>query len=336
MIKMVHLFWLALLVGVSFGCLRGVNGEDPENLNDGHGDWQASGFAEEAGAHYGAIEFDDRSREFAIYIPQAAVDAGPQPLLFILHGGGGNMDRMRNIGFESLADRDGGILVYPQGVDERWADGRGTTEPELEGVDDVAFIAQLVELVERNLDIDSDRIGVTGASNGGMMSFRLACELDGILSMSAPVIAAMPSRLVDSCEPGQPPSLLGIQGTDDEFVTFEGGEVSHDRYPRLGEGGAIESAAETMTFWAHQLGCDGSPDVEVLPPVDESDPTEVERFIYRDCQGDRALNYYVVHGMGHAWPPYEPFAPRISGATSNQLNATDLIWEFFRHGDGHE
>ena len=281
-----------------------------------------------AGLHDKVVEVDGRERSFLVYVPQAAVEVGPQPVLIVLHGGRGNKEGMRNLGFEPRADESGGVLVYPQGVNDRWTDGRAEAENEQAGIDDVGFLEHLLEVVEEHLDIDESRIGVTGPSNGGMMSYRMACQSERRLSMAAPVIASMPTDLVDDCQPEHAPSILGLQGTEDEFVTFEGGDVAHDRFPRLGEGGPIESAAQTKALWAERLGCQEA-DVQELERVDEEDPTWVERHVYQGCAAGQALHYYVVHGMGHAWPPMDPLVSRVSGETSPQLDATEVIWEFF-------
>ena len=112
-------------------------------------------------------------------------------------------------------------------------------------------------------------------------------------------------------------------------MTFEGGDAAHDERG-LGDGGSIESADATANFWAQKNGCVSEPDVRRLEPVEPDDPTRVELREFRDCDAGAMIDYYVVEGMGHNWPPMEPRFPRIAGPTSPQLNATGVIWQFFQ------
>lgn len=277
------------------------------------------------GAHFGVIDVDGRTREFLYVVPESYDDLQPHGVVFAFHGGGGTGERFRAVGLEASAAEHRSVIVYPESAEGRWNDGRGTAAVD---VDDVAFVRALLDLLEEDLLIDPDRIFATGASNGGMFSHRLACEVDRFAAV-APVIAALPSNVRDSCAPGRPVSLIAIQGTEDEFITFEGGDAAHDRFPRLGEGGAIESADSTRRFWASVNGCDPEAQAQALPPADDTDPTRVFLYDHQGCADGARVEYYVVEGMGHAWPPLNPAAPRVSGSTSKQLDATALIWAFF-------
>lgn len=286
--------------------------------------------SDEPGAHQAELLSGGLERTFTYTVPRSYDRQNAHPLLLVFHGGDGSGSLMRALGFGAHAEGDAAIVVYPDGVDNNWSDGRGTTDAELAGVDDVGFVSELIDAFDASLSVDTDRVWATGPSNGGMFSHRLACDLSDRIAAVAPVIAALPTQLRATCAPARPIAMLAIQGTDDPFITFEGGDAAHDDYPNLGAGGEIESAEATMQFWAQQNSCDTPATIVDLEPIDEADATRVTRHEYRGCDGGALIDYHIVAGMGHTWPPREAQAPRISGPTSTQLDATELIWEFLR------
>jgi polyhydroxybutyrate depolymerase len=168
---------------------------------------------------------------------------GPLPVVLVLHGGGGDAAGMERLsGFDAAAGRYGFIAVYPDGYRRSWADGRGSSAADQAGVDDVACLGALVTRVDTDDDGDPARTYVTGISNGGMMSYRLACDPGGRIRAFAPVAAGMPAPLDGSCHPARPVPMLEIAGTADPIVPYGGGPVTV-----LGTGGRgeVRSAPET-------------------------------------------------------------------------------------------
>jgi polyhydroxybutyrate depolymerase len=287
------------------------------------------GFTIAPGTQRGAIESGGRTREFNVRLPPGYDGATPLPLLLVFHGGNGEGATLQDaLGFDAYTDRDGAIAVYPDGVEKNWADGRGTTDASQAGVDDIGFVADLIDHLSTHLNVDDQKVWATGVSNGGFFTQHLACELSDRIDAVAPVISALPTAALDTCRPGDALPMLAIQGTEDQFITFAGGDASHDTLG-LGDGGAIESADTTRAFWAERYGCDPTPTVTALDPVDPQDPTRAELYAYRGCDADARIDYYIVTGMGHTWPPNSGVAPRVSGPASPQLDATALIWAFF-------
>lgn len=276
------------------------------------------------GAHDRSVMHDDLQRTFRLYIP-AGYDTEPMPLLLVFHGGVGNGDSMVAVGFDEVADRDGFVVVYPDGIHSNWSDGRGTTDAEVAGIDDIGFVRTLIDELRQQVHIDPDRVFATGASNGGMFSYRISCELSDLVAAIGPVIAAMPSEL--RCEPQQPVSVISFHGTDDPFIPIDGGDTAHKEYPRLGDGGLVDSAQATMQQWHALNGCDAAT-TSSLPPTDDSDPTRV-RLTTAQCEGATSVHTYVVDGMGHTWPGRGGLLEAVSGARTNQINATETIWAFF-------
>lgn len=275
------------------------------------------------GAHEVTLRSGGRDRRAIVVLPANITEGAARDVLMVLHGGGGRPEQMRNVGFEPLAERTGAILVYPSGFTDRWNDGRSNSTPAREGIDDVRFLRELAAGLDRR--VPTARLGVVGASNGGMMSYHMGCEAADELHFIGAVIASMPEELAPTCAPVRPIAVRAIQGTDDPFVTFEGGDVAHDRYPNLGEGGPILSAEATRAAWAGWLGCDPTPTDQRLDPPVPDDPTRVTRRQHTSCD----FGFYIVEGMGHAWPPFPAALPAVSGPTSRNLNATAVLWEAF-------
>jgi polyhydroxybutyrate depolymerase len=272
------------------------------------------------------VTSDGRTRTYVIHVPAGLSSAKRYPLVLLFHGGGGTGTRiLQQTDFAAKADAKGFIVVAPDGIDNHWADGRGTTDPEKEGVDDVSFVGQLISHLEANLPIDTTRIYATGASNGGMMTERLGCELSDELAAIAPDVGPMPSNIASTCKPSPIP-FLGIQGGADPLVPLGGGTVKSSAV--LGDGGMVLSAQQTMQLWASLDGCSATASVvHVAPTV--NDGTSVDRYGYSGCSGTASVTYYIVQGMGHCWPPNPPQSARIAGRSSQNLNATDTIWDFF-------
>jgi polyhydroxybutyrate depolymerase len=267
---------------------------------------------------------DGRTRSYILHLPRGFSPAKTYPLVLVFHGGMGTGARIQqSTRFDAKADANGFIAVFPDGVGNHWNDGRGTANPD---VDDVGFVRQLIASLKSRLPIDSRRIYATGISNGGKFSMRLACELADVLAAVGSDIGPMPTNLLPTCKPARPIAILGIQGGADPLIPIAGGALRES--PRFGRGGRVESAASTMTFWAKANGCDQRPAFEREPPR-VNDGTGVDKYTYAGCARGAPVVYYIVQGMGHAWPPHQGQIPRITGATSNNLNATDVIWDFF-------
>jgi polyhydroxybutyrate depolymerase len=189
-------------------------------------------------------------------------------------------------------------------------------------------VRALIETLKTKLSLDEKRIYAAGVSNGGFFSHRIACESADIFAAVGVVAAAIPTKLAPKCAQGEPISIIAIQGTRDPGVPINGGEMT-GILGILGHGGIVESARSTREFWASKNGCESSPAVSPLPRLVE-DGTSVTEYTYQTCNGKTAVHYYIVEGMGHGWPPKRPQAPRVSGPTSHNINATEIIWEFFK------
>lgn len=275
----------------------------------------------------GTLPHDGLKRTFLVHTPPNYEELEKLPLVLVLHGGGGNGRRiMRQTGFNALADREGFIAVYPDGYLDGWNDGRGAN-PELAAIDDTGFLRALVTHLTATYPIDSARVYVTGPSNGGMMTHRMACACPDLFAAAAPVIANMPENLADACTPAEPVTMLIMNGTDDPWVLWEGGPV----VPGGQDRGTVLSVDDTVALWADRNGCTVEGEVEWLEDTDPNDGTRVWRKACTGGTGGSSVVLYGIEGGGHAWPGGTQYLPRsVIGAVCQDIDATQVIWDFFK------
>ena len=268
------------------------------------------------------IVSNDLVRRYHIHIPSNYDISSAFPLLIVLHGRLGTGKKMiKQTGFNRIADREGFIVVYPEGFKRGWADGRGITHADKQGVDDVAFIDQLIKVLQEKISIDHTRIYVAGHSNGGFMTQRLAIERSHKFTAVAVVAASLSEWLASRFTPGRPMPILFIHGTADPVTPYVG-----DRPP----GGArVLSVEDTVKKWAHFNGCNKSPEVQEIHGINGS--TLVSVFTYLSCQNHSQVKLYRLEGGGHVWPG-EPEGLSSSGVgkLSSEIDASEEVWEFFK------
>ncbi|RNC90018.1 MAG: esterase [Allomuricauda sp.] len=287
-------------------------------------------FNYEVGLQLFEFTWENRSRSYQVYFPDAQFASSNLPVLFVLHGGGGNATGMieGTFGrFNELADLHGFVVVYPEAFESSWNDGRdvpGIATAWDENIDDVGFIAEIVTRLQQDLTLDTDRIFTTGISNGGFMSSRLLCDRSDLFRGGAIVTATLGVDHFRNCTPTQSNSVLVINGTEDPLVPYEGGFVTILGQTR----GEILSTDAYMQFWATANGCSTSPLLTDLPDT-EDDGTSVQRLAYTACS-NASVQLYRIEGGGHTWPGGQELLPALLvGRTSQEFVACDLIWSFF-------
>jgi polyhydroxybutyrate depolymerase len=274
--------------------------------------------------HADNITVDGIERTYILHIPKILDKATPAPLVFVLHGGGGTGKGMNKLtGFNKISDIYGFILCYPDGIDKHWNDGREVNITYINGVEvnDVKFLSLLIDTLLDKYNIDSSRIYSCGISNGGMMSFRLGCEINNKIAAIAPVAISMSERLYNSCSPGKTVPVMIIFGDDDPLVPFEGGSIKWDR-------GEVVSVKKTVEFWVKNNICNDTPlETEI---DNEDDETSVKKFVFSGSSVRNEVVYFHVYGGGHTWPGGWQYLPKlIVGRTSKEFNASEVIWKWF-------
>lgn len=278
------------------------------------------------------INHGNRERRFLVHTPAGHAGQHNLPLILVLHGGGGtaeSMLRLTDSCFNRLADRDGAYIVYPQGVEKQWNDDR--TDPisyaHRENIDDSGFIAEIIRSMIRDRHVDPGKVFVTGISNGGMMSFRLAMDLPGTITAIAPVAASIPVAGKGHINNINSASLLLLNGTEDPVVPYNGGDIRVFWKSR----GDVIPAEETINLWKSKLACTAGPRATTLPDRDPDDGTRVYQKEYSGCRNNSKVVLYKIEGGGHTWPGgWQYFPERRIGRTSRDISACDVIWAFFK------
>lgn len=279
------------------------------------------------------LPHDGRSRSYLVYLPAAAESppVGGLPVVLAFHGGGGNARGMSKLtGLSAVAEASGFIVVYPEGVEKNWNDGRPGIA---EGIDDVGYVAALLDDLAASFPVDAARVYATGISNGGMMSYRLAIELSDRIAAVAPVAAQLSVNLRDltaaEASPAKPVPILMILGEQDPLVPFGGGKVGGKLFDR----GQVLSAEQTIQFWVARNRAAAAPEDKRLAEVDPRDGTAVRTLTHLAGPGGGEVTALIVEGGGHTWPGgLQYLGERLIGRTSREFSASQTIWDFFaRH-----
>ncbi|TCJ11553.1 esterase [Parasulfuritortus cantonensis] len=277
----------------------------------------------------GRIEVGGRLRDYAVHLPNGRRPTAPAPLLLVLHGGNGASAEtmMARYRFDEIGDRAGVIVVYPQGVDRQWNDGRNASfrrGRDNADVDDVGFVRALIDVLVRDLPVDRQRIYVAGMSNGGMMTYRLGIELGDRLAGIAAIIANVPANLIGRT-PAAPLPVLIMNGTDDPVVPWNGGPVRV-----LGKSyGEVVSSQRSVDYWL-------AADRQTAPPRHTwpgdpvpADGCRPERIAYGEPGAPGEVVLYAMHGGGHNVPGADtPNLPGLLGRKCIDLDAAEAIWAF--------
>lgn len=259
------------------------------------------------------------------HVPPTYDGTTPVPLVLGLHGWS---EPAVVLGIQSdlpaASDEGGFVAVLPDIT-------RPTPlwDTALDGAD-VQWVGALLDTLERDLCVDTNRVYVTGMSNGAMMTSTLACTLADRIAAVAPVAGV---RLPDGCSPSRPVPMIAFHGTDDQYLAFEGGYgdkvaglASPDGSGTLGSVEATGPDAvpvpDRVAAWAALDGCDGDLTTE---PVAE----DVLLSSATDC--GVPVQLYVVAGGGHTWPgsDFDATIGDLVGPVTESIDATALMLEFF-------
>ncbi|OQA33689.1 MAG: Alpha/beta hydrolase family protein [Betaproteobacteria bacterium ADurb.Bin341] len=295
------------------------------------------------GRHALALAVDGLQRTYLVHVPPAYDARTPLPLVIMLHGGGGTARAaLWETGWAEKADRAGFLAVFPNAVPrdpsrrssfaknpQLWNDGSDRFYPDQSVIDDVRFINALLDDLSARFVVDQRRIFVTGFSNGASMSFLAGARLSHRIAAIAPVAGAC---WFEPVVLKRPVPMLYITGNADPLNLMEGG------VPKLASGASDKVRAkakppvrESILKWAKGLGCQ-------TEPGKVSDLNGVRTETYRHCRKGAEVVFVTVDGLGHTWAGGRSLLPEsMVGKSSDKINATELIWDFFRnHPDSAE
>jgi polyhydroxybutyrate depolymerase len=275
------------------------------------------------GDHKRKLVIGELTRSYFVHVPPSYDPKKPAPVVLVLHGAAMNGAMMEWFcGLSKKADDAGFIAVYPNGTGlggtlltwnaGEFPGGLNTIRP-----DDVAFIGKVLDDVASVVRVDDKRIYAAGMSNGGMMAYRLAVEMPGRFAAIASVAGVM---CLDKPDLKQPIPILHIHGTKDNLVPFAGTR----------EGGGpfrFQAVEESLKPWCKLNGCAEMPEVTELDT--KHDKLKVLRKDYCTGKEKAPVMLYVVEGGGHTWPGIDHHA-RFLGENTHNIDANDLIWDFFK------
>lgn len=278
------------------------------------------------------VEFthDEYLRSANFYIPKR-LKRRKRSLILCLHREDEtpeSMTRLTKRGFNRLADRNGFIVGYPEALNKYWNDGRedSLSLSHYNEIDDVGFIEKLIDYGIDSFRVDPSRIFVAGMSNGGFMSYRLACELSKKINGIASVSASLALDQLVTCSADSTVSLMIINGTQDPIMPFEGGEMIVKEVSQ----GSILSTEETINFWLRENECKEKFNKKDVSNTDLFDETRSERFVYTNCKNKTKVELITVTNGGHTWPGGRQYmAEKTIGKTSRDFDAAKEIWKFF-------
>jgi polyhydroxybutyrate depolymerase len=252
-----------------------------------------------------------------LYVPDSYNRSKAAPLVISLHGAAGWPAQQMNMSrWNRLADQYGFILVCPAGTEwpRIWHVGTGT------GLNrDVQFISDLIDKLTNAYNIDPNRIYVNGLSNGGGMTFVLSCKLSNRIA-AVGLVSAAETLPFDWCTDHHPVPMIAFHGTADLIVPFNGGWTGDKLNPVKTWFPPVLNWAER---WARRNGCDTT-------PIKSAAAVDVTRIQYEHCSEDANVVLYVVAGGGHSWPGGKALPRWWVGVTSNSIDATSVMWAFFR------
>jgi polyhydroxybutyrate depolymerase len=282
----------------------GDSGDRDDGDTDGGSVVRCEGRGEQASDSVWTLRSGGVERRARVVIPPGYDPTIPTAVMLNFHGFTSNGEQQAEISrMSALAAAEGFIVVYPEGLGtpQGWTGGDCCDRAGVVGIDDVALVDDLLDELERLLCVDTDRVFSTGLSNGGFLSYRLACELSERIAGIAPVAGVLG---IDDCVPARPIPLIHFHGTADAFVPYHGSLV-------------FASVDETIAAWTAMNGCDG--ESEVIH--DQGDARCVRHL---GCDEGAPVIRCTIDGGGHTWPGGTPIP---AGETSTDLDASAMMWE---------
>jgi polyhydroxybutyrate depolymerase len=263
----------------------------------------------------GTITVGGLVRNYTLRLPSAYDGITPLPLVIAMHGGFGSGTQLENQSQLTVkAEQEGFIMVYPDGTGtiRTWNAGGCCGYAMNNNIDDVGFIDALLDELIANHAIDTTRIYATGMSNGGFMSYRLACELSDRIAAIAPVSASM---AIAECQPTRSVPVISFHSYQDSSVPYLGG---------VGDGVSNHyNSPQDSVLTAFALHADCA----VLRDTLQHDATmTVVRWHECDCQQE--MIHYITQDGGHSW--HGGTGTGIGDPPSTAVSANEFMWDFFQ------
>lgn len=291
------------------------------------------------------VSVDGMNRTFQVHLPIGYRTLKNMPVVMVFHGlqlNGSIMMFLSNM--NSVADRNGFIVMYGDGVGKAWEDGRGS-----HGHDDVGYVCKVLDKIATTVSIDRRRVYASGISNGGYFTQLLACAIPDRIAAVAVVAATMMQQAGSHCHSNRTMPIMFFLGTNDPLISW-GSAGAGTTSAELGELaelvgvskiGGVDSAMarfggimpvpEVMEFWAAHNHCSSAnPSISMEPDRDSKDGTRVKKESWGSGSSEVVL--YRIEGGGHTWPGGMPYASQaFAGRVSRDIDASETMWQFFKN-----
>jgi len=271
------------------------------------------------------LPIQEHARHFSVYTPSKHSQK-PMPAVFIFHGYGmDDRQMMQMTRFNTLAEKEGFLAVYPQGRDKMW-NSKGVPNDLTEDVD---FVDTTLAKLMQTRSVDIQHIYATGFSNGGLFVQRLACEMPGRFAAFATVSATIGKPQNESCSQAIPSPFLMIHGTKDPIINWQG--RIHPLFFKF-RTSRLLSIPDTLNLWIVRNGCSANPST-IKQEKGKQKKLFLEERDFNTCDNNKRITQLIVHGGGHTWPGSIAgtwLTPLYIGKTYHALDATTYIWDFFK------
>lgn len=245
------------------------------------------------------------NRDYILYKPVNL--PANAPLVFVLHGYTSSAEIIEwYSGMNDLADENGFAVCYPQGTEDYGGTTHWNSHLTISQTDDIEFLTALAIFLQNKHSLNPEKTFVCGMSNGGYMSYALACEASETFKAMASVTGTMSGKTWEKCQPENPVSVLQISGVEDKVVPIDGSMA-----PAGGWGGAPHMDS-IITYWSNQNECTSVDSIFF--------PSSTQAYYYKNCSDNHEVWYYKIDNWGHQWPTEKDGVGTI---------ANEVIWEFF-------
>jgi len=282
-----------------------------------------------------SIEVDGHARKYYLYNGIEKTQSNSKKLIFVLHGGGGKAEGMIYLTrLSDYAKIQNLVLVYPQGLGDRWNDGRDVPNsfPDQNRNDDSKFLKALARELQERFQITRDETHIVGLSNGGFMSMRLACESNPWFQSYFAVAATISESTFKNCNKAPAPiSVSIVMGEKDAIVPFLGGDIflpSGNAEPI--KAGRSVGALAAFQFWLKKQNCLASEKIEV---EDKKQRKKGRIFLHRGlhCENQSIVRLYQITEGQHIWPGGFYYKSEYQyGYLSDDLDTTIILLEFIQ------
>ncbi|MCB9032879.1 MAG: T9SS type A sorting domain-containing protein [Chitinophagales bacterium] len=266
---------------------------------------------------YGQFQFENRVRNYIVYLPKNFSPNENLPLVINMHGftqnGGFQMNYTK---YNALADTARCIVVYPNGIDARW--NSGTFFFIESDVNDVGFLSELIDRMHLLYNINLEKVYATGYSAGGFMSYKLACDATNRFAAIAPLVASMIYDNIETCVPARAFPLIACNGSADPITPYNGIPLN---FP------GIDSI---KSFWQITNNCNNNVIIDTLPNTNTTDGSRAVRYTYTDCNDNVTTSFYKMISGGHTWAGADNVFLGILGKTNQDISWTKESWNFFQ------